>query len=76
MSYSKRDFIRELKTELCQTFNLTHLPHWAAHIYYQHLHELDDDVQDEILMLATLDQRAGFEMTPQEFRKLVHHLEA
>lgn len=74
MSYSKKDFARELIAELDREYDVVRLARWAMHSYYQHSHELEDDVQNEIMAVVVMEEGPEFEMTEEELREFAGRL--
>jgi hypothetical protein len=76
MTYTARDFARELLVELQKGYDVVRLSRWAMATYLKHSHEIEPELKREIMAVVVMEEGPEFEMTEQELREFTERLMA
>lgn len=75
MTYSKRDFAKDLKTQLDLGYEPKRIGRWAHKMYLQHCGRIDRDLEEIMVDLFVLEEGLEFEFPESKLRELIRSLE-
>ena len=75
MTYSKREFAKDLKKQLDLGYEPKIIGRWAHKIYLQHCGKINQDLEEQIVDLFALEEGPEFELPESKLRDLVKNLE-
>lgn len=75
MTYSKREFAKDLKAQLDLGYEPKRIGSWAHKIYLQHYGRIDRDLEEIIVDLFVLEEGPEFEYPESKLRELIKSLE-
>lgn len=74
MTYSKRDFARDLKAQLDLGYEPKRIGSWAHKMWLKHCREIDSDLDEIMVDLFVLEEGSEFEVPESKLRELVERL--
>ena len=75
MTYSKREFAKDLKAQLDLGYEPKRVGSWAHEIYLQHCGKIDNDLEEIIIDLFVLEEGPEFEFPESKLMELIKSLE-
>ncbi len=75
MTYSKREFAKDLKAQLDLGYEPKRIGSWAHKMYLQHCGRIDTDLEEIMVDLFVLEEGSEFECPESKLRELVKSLE-
>ena len=73
--YRKFDFGKELAEQVHSKYNITYLSDWAHSKYLDHANQLDDETENAIMTVISMDEGDQFILTKDELLKLASDLQ-
>jgi hypothetical protein len=74
MTYTKRDFGRELNEKISLKNSVSQIGKWAHSVFFENCRELDYELKDIIEQLLMMEEEPEFEYTIQELQLLADKL--
>jgi hypothetical protein len=74
MTYTRKDFGKDLMAELEQGYDVVRLSRWAMSLYLKHCHEMDPDLYETIMSIVAMEEGPEFEFSEQELRQMANEL--
>jgi hypothetical protein len=75
MTYSKREFAKDLKAQLDLGYEPNRIGSWAHKMYLQHCGRIEKDLEEIMVDLFVLEEGAEFEYPESKLRELIKWLE-
>ncbi len=75
MTYSKKEFARDLKSQLDLGYEPKRIGSWAHRMYLQHCGRVDKELEEIMVDLFVLEEGPEFEYPESKIRELVKKLE-
>ena len=72
--YSKSQFGKELKEKLLMKKTPAKIGHWAYLVYWEHIKEIDSELEDLLLALNTMEDGQEFEFSYEELHNIADDL--
>lgn len=77
MSYTKKQFVQELKQQLQYGYDIQEVANWAHWLRIDKSEEIDDPQLEEIMSdIAVMEAGPEFELSEEEILDLINKLEA
>lgn len=74
MSYKKSDFGKRLFEQLSQGYDVARIAHWAFVEHLDHIKELEDGLDSEIMTVIAMGEGPQFHLSENELRRLAARL--
>lgn len=75
MTYSKKEFAKDLKAQLDLGYEPKRIGSWAHKMYLKYCGRIDPELEEIIVDLFVLEEGPEFEIPESKLRELVHTLE-
>jgi hypothetical protein len=76
MTYSKKDFSKDLKAQLDLGYDPKRVGNWAHKMYLHHCGKIDRELEEIMVDLFVLEEGPEFEIHESKLRTLIKTLEA
>jgi hypothetical protein len=76
MTYSKKEFAKDLKTQLDLGYEPKRIGSWAHKMYLQYCGKIDRELEEIMVDLFVLEEGPEFELSESKLRELVRALES
>lgn len=73
-TYSKKEFAKDLKTQLNLGYEPKRIGNWAHKMYLEHCGRIDRDLEEIMIDLFVLEEGSEFEFPESKLRKLIESL--
>ena len=75
MTYSKKEFAKDLKAQLDLGYEPKRIGNWAHQIYLQYCGRVDKELEEIMVDLFVLEEGPEFELPESKLRELMERLE-
>ena len=76
MTYTRKDFGKDLMAELDKDFDVARLSRWAMSVYTDRCRETDAELDKTIMSIIAMEEGPEFEFSEQELRQMANESQA